>query len=232
MNNQKTRLVLAMGMLLGGAALTSQAAMLNAGDRLTINAGVPVYDGYGNQMNISSGSWFALEGDNNSRIAGVEKVALTPGESDIVIGQTSAPGSIDSWSFYYINGSHWLPSPIPPGGTTNGLDFSGWSMYWNDIDMPLGGGAWDPLNCGTLGSPCSFTSGVAAFAWNGVYGDSYSLWYTATVPLGNISGFGGVQYMLHLEGTVMSAVPVPAAGWLFGSGSIGLLGVARRRRAS
>lgn len=232
MNNQKTGLAVAMGVLLGGMALTSQAAVLNIGDRLTINAGVSVYDSYGYHVNVSSGSWFALEGDNNSRIAGVEKVAMTPGAGDIVIGQTSAPGVIDSWSFYYIGGSHWLPSPIPPGSTTNGLNFSGWSIYWNNIDIPLGSGAWNPLNCGTLGSPCSFTSGVAAFSWSGVYGDSYSLWYTATVPLGNISGFGGVQYMLHLEGTVMRAVPVPAAVWLFASGLIGLLGATRQRRAA
>ncbi|HHJ16538.1 MAG TPA: VPLPA-CTERM sorting domain-containing protein, partial [Gammaproteobacteria bacterium] len=32
-----------------------------------------------------------------------------------------------------------------------------------------------------------------------------------------------------LEGTV-GAVPVPAAAWLFGSGVVGLAGVARRRR--
>lgn len=32
--------------------------------------------------------------------------------------------------------------------------------------------------------------------------------------------------------TTMSAVPVPAAAWLFGSGLIGIAGVARRRRAA
>ncbi len=32
--------------------------------------------------------------------------------------------------------------------------------------------------------------------------------------------------------TTVSAVPVPAAAWLFGSGLLGLVGVARRRRQS
>ncbi len=34
------------------------------------------------------------------------------------------------------------------------------------------------------------------------------------------------------SGTPISAVPVPAAAWLFGSGLVGLVGVARRRKAS
>lgn len=49
----------------------------------------------------------------------------------------------------------------------------------------------------------------------------------ATVPIGDPSGTGGVSYALHLEGTI-SAVPVPVAMWLFGSGLLGLIGVARR----
>jgi len=35
-------------------------------------------------------------------------------------------------------------------------------------------------------------------------------------------------YDLHLAGTV---VPVPAAVWLFGSGLLGLIGIARRNKA-
>ncbi len=34
------------------------------------------------------------------------------------------------------------------------------------------------------------------------------------------------------SGTPISAVPVPAAAWLFGSGLVGLVGVARRRKTS
>ncbi|MBI5042207.1 MAG: VPLPA-CTERM sorting domain-containing protein, partial [Gammaproteobacteria bacterium] len=34
---------------------------------------------------------------------------------------------------------------------------------------------------------------------------------------------------INLSGSATSAVPVPAAAWLFASGLLGLVGVARRR---
>lgn len=40
-----------------------------------------------------------------------------------------------------------------------------------------------------------------------------------------------LYYVLAVRSGDVSAVPVPAAAWLFGSGLIGLVGVARRKRA-
>lgn len=48
------------------------------------------------------------------------------------------------------------------------------------------------------------------------------------------SAFNANGELINLEGTViqdLSAVPVPAAVWLFGSGLLGLIGVARRKKA-
>ena len=56
---------------------------------------------------------------------------------------------------------------------------------------------------------------------------------TAEDPGG--AGFSGWTAQWNLHGTVTphpSAIPVPAAVWLFGSGLMGLVGVARRRRTS
>lgn len=44
-------------------------------------------------------------------------------------------------------------------------------------------------------------------------------------------GFTGAYFQFNVTGTI-SAVPVPAAVWLFGSGLIGLIGVAKRKRVS
>jgi hypothetical protein len=38
------------------------------------------------------------------------------------------------------------------------------------------------------------------------------------------------KYYIEYEPAAVAAVPVPAAVWLFGSGLIGLIGMARRRK--
>ena len=63
---------------------------------------------------------------------------------------------------------------------------------------------------------------------------SAGVWAGTIVSAGNIgtawgSSFQNTQYSEVFNVTV-SAVPVPAAAWLFGSGLLGLVGVARRRR--
>lgn len=62
-----------------------------------------------------------------------------------------------------------------------------------------------------------------------MYGDSYSLWYSWRFMDAAPGAMVPTQYLLHLEGVVLSAVPLPAAAWLFGSGLVGLVFGARHR---
>lgn len=52
---------------------------------------------------------------------------------------------------------------------------------------------------------------------------SSNMWFLTSIPTGAAQEF-------MLDGSALSQVPVPAAIWLFGSGIIGLVAVARRRR--
>lgn len=231
MKMRKTLLCGSLAVVLGSAGMATQAAMLMNGDRLMMDAGVVVYDSYQYQSDVSSGSYFVCDCNGDLKITGTEKIAMSPGsDGGIVIGTTQSPGEIDDFfSFFGIAGRHFTTVAVT-GGTTQGLDLSGWNMDWNSSTIPLGTGAWTPVNCESSGVACAgYADGVAVFDWSGVYGDAYTLDYASHVPQGHSSGFGGVPFFLHLEGTVMSAVPLPAAAWLLGSGLLGLLGTARRR---
>lgn len=233
MNNEKKILGIVIGVVLGGFVMTAQAAVLNNGDLLTITNGIPAYDAYGNQFGVASGSYFSMELHSNDKLIDGHMYSVIAGtDGGIRIGATQPPGAIDSESDFFGGSTiteHYTTSPVT-GGTTNGLDFSGWSIYWWGISTSLGSGAWTPLNCASQNVPCTgYSNGVAVFSWSGIYGDTYTLDYAARVPNGDPSSFGGVQYFLHLEGTVQ-AVPVPAAAWLFGSGLLGLMGVVRRKQ--
>jgi len=134
---------------------------------------------------------------------------------------TEVPGIDEPWNFFSNTGMHFTNAAITvstdDGAGNVTLDFSGWRVTWNGIpSINMGLGAAAVMNCG---GDCTV-------------GDTYILDYSAEVPLGDPSGFGGVPYAVHLEGTIAAPIPVPAAVWLFGSGLLGLVGVARRKKTA
>ena len=93
------------------------------------------------------------------------------------------------------------------------MDLSSWFMNWNNNDIHAGTGKAD-----------GFTSALATGTWDPVTG-AYSLSWLSLTGTGPKAG---LESSFMLEGTA-STVPVPPAIWLFGSGLIGLIGVARRK---
>lgn len=253
---KKTHLYAAVAVALSGAALSTgaQAATLDftAGAKAcTLGPDATTTTGCLYDVTSTTGSYFSMDADGSGTVTDSEKTPISQFNGIIVDGTTvqTATGShsgaptgaegmdIDNpWAFFTNTGMHSTTSAISvtsnDGAGNVGLDFSGWSVTWNGIaDIPMGG---DTANFGTDTGIATMTCAVDCTA-----GDTYTLSYAAHVPLGDPSSFGGVPYVLYLEGTInalggdlpaVSAVPVPAAVWLFGSGLLGLVGVARRKK--
>jgi len=95
-------------------------------------------------------------------------------------------------------------------------DFSSWEVMWNGSAFEQGP---RPNNTGPFG--------LAGGSYN-LLTQEYVLDWDSQIKQGP---FNGAVASWHLEGVVenVSAVPVPAAVWLFGSGLLTMLGVSRRR---
>lgn len=236
---KQSAMQISLAVIFGASTFCAQAATLNTGDVLTITAAT-----LDDNSQVISGSYYGTDFNNDLKIINQEKTQLSQGTTGLVIGVITTPGAFHSGSpdvsdtnaitapdvFMGNTGSWYSTNPIT-GGTTTGLNMSGWNWAWNGLaSIPLGSNAWQPANCAALGcSGHTFTNGIGLFQWDGIYGHVYTLDFTSRVAAGDLSGFGDVRFYTHLEGTV-NAVPVPAAAWLLGSGLLGLIGVSRRRR--
>lgn len=231
----KTGVAVLLGVVLGVGAMTAQAAVLNTGDLLTITPGVSAgYDSNNNSLGVASGSWFGVDTNGNGALAVTERYVTSPGSAGgLIVGAVQTPGEIEH--SYFFGGDAWLYTVSAPTSGDGMLNLSGLRWSWL-TDWTFSGGAWTPTNTADFGAPSSgYANGVAQFTWSGVYGDSYSLWYAATEPVGSPTGCGGCRFFWHLEGTVVgpqALVPLPAAVWLFGSGLLALFGLQRRSQGS
>lgn len=96
------------------------------------------------------------------------------------------------------------------------VDLSSWAVFWNGSSFDQGP---RPANTG----PFELAVGTFNSSTN-----HYELNWMSQIKNGP---FNGVKGYWHIEGTYVSAVPVPTAAWLLGSGLLGLIGVARRKAA-
>lgn len=166
--------------------------------------------------NVINGSYFGLDFGGTGTIVNGEKFAMTSAGTGITLGAAQALGEIDlgtdlsgnPWGHFTTQGL----TVVSALGNSASLDMAGWYSDWQG-----------PIPWGT-GSNAIITCDVDCLT-----GESFTLNYSViNEEPGNFQGF---YYELHLEGTIASAVPVPAAVWLFGSGLIGLFGFAKRRKS-
>ena len=223
---KKTLIASAVLAALGGissanAALTNDgltSLSITLGDGSCAAGGTWPSCSYGANV-VTSGSFFTMDGNFGAVVEGDLGIVL--GTTQPFSGTAGAPlapypgdgtNITAAWSFFGNNGTNFSVNDVNATSDT-AIDMSGWRVAWGEVpEINMGGGAAGVMACGTCDD-----------------GAAYTLDYSAVVPPGDPSGFGGVLYAVHLEGTV-SQVPVPAAVWLFGSGLMGLVGVARRRK--
>ena len=178
---------------------------------------------------IPQSNYFAMDTDGDGIHQEDERTAISAGsDGGVLLGvaQNAHTGQIDApWVFFGPVGEHATdvgPTILSDDGAGNAtLDFSGWRVFWNNTNINMGsGGTSNGVATLTCGTDCGL-------------GDSFVLDYDATVPDDGSTNFGNVYYAFHIEGTIseVAAIPVPAAVWLFGSGLLGLVGVARRKKA-
>jgi hypothetical protein len=108
------------------------------------------------------------------------------------------------------------------------VDLSSWTVLWNGTVFDQG-----PAGVGTNGTNLvNFTDSVDA-QFDPVT-RRYSITWGSQITAGAFAGKIGYWYIKGTyEGdTVIPPVPVPAAAWLFGSGLLGLVGLARRKSKS
>jgi hypothetical protein len=156
----------------------------------------------------SDGSYFGMEVQDGDWIYTV----LKPGPAEgIILGSSQSasgshsgspdgserPGIDEPWKFFGNTGMHLSAKPVAPveeGDNSMQLDFSGWAVTWNGIDrIDMGSGAHGSNPDGIAEVSCDPDCES---------GSDFTLEYTATVPNGDPSGFGGVSYQLHLEGEI------------------------------
>lgn len=256
MNARKTLLSSAMALAMGGISLSANAALTTSAvlnfdpaEGSCVVGGTWPYDCSYGAASVTNGSYFTMDGGpvpmyQNASDPGYP-YTTGPSGSGVHIGaamlgpvgnHTGSPDGTETpeldapWKFFSNTGMHWIETAITVtndavggDGKIKELDFSGWRVGWGDVDNINMGG--DTANFTEDTGLATITCDTASCSNS----STFVLDYAAHVPLGDASGFGGTPYTLHLEGTV-SAVPVPAAAWLFGSGLVGLAGVARRRK--
>ena len=214
MNQRKTTISTAIAIALGCSSFTVSAAL---GTSATLDFDIN-YSYFA--MDTNGNGDFGDEiptpiGSHNGIHIGTTQLA--GGSHSGLIDGTESPNIDEPWNFFGNTGMHQTTAPITLLFGTGDqwlLDMSGWGVTWNGIaSIPMIDQGSSFMEC-TPGSSCSNSS-------------SYTL--DATFHVAG-AGFTTVNYALHLEGHV-SSVPVPAAAWLFGSGLLGLIGVARRKKA-
>ena len=181
--------------------------------------------------------------DTNSGLEWLDLTVTVGMSYDAVSAQLGVGGDYEGWR--YATTSELIGFFDAFGGDSG--YYSGWSTQNNglfDVIAPY----WGDLFCSNYSS-CPTGEGYSQVIHNGIFSDAsnatrsqiydrpvngqpdvttYDNVLVDGIQIPNTIALEGMGSALVRD---VSAVPVPAAAWLFGSGLLGLIGVARRKKA-
>ena len=224
----KIRTMFITAILLGTACLHNAHATLVNGSTLSFSSAL---GGHNNtdttQPAVGAGSWWAFP-DSNLYLAIESFNGLVVGTSQSASGShsgapdgTESPAIDQAWQAFGNTGMLETTLPtnvVSASGNTATLNFMGIAVDFNGFDALS---IYEPLagDTGLASIMCAVDCGL---------GDTYILDYSGHTTFSGKDG--GVPFLIHLEGTI-TAVPIPAAVWLYGSGLLVLIGISRRKKA-
>ena len=239
MNTQQRKLIAAMSLCAGilvAASGPAQAALISSADGKTV---------YDTDLDITWLSNANLAATNTFGLSyGVDYGTDIYGWSTIINsnGSMTTKGAV-AWitalnAANYLGYNDWR---LPLNGTCSGYNCSGSEMgdlYYDE----LGGVAGYPISS-THNANYDLFNNLQTTDTNSGYSIQYAQYWTGTMTMqpwhaGLFGMSGGYQsynvygqnaFTMVVRSGQVSTVPVPAAAWLFGSGLLGLVGVARRK---
>ncbi len=181
---------------------------------------------------ITNGSFELGTPNDNSEAT----TTLPPGNGDMT-GWTVTNENIawiensNPWSIIASDGARFLDltdyASYIYGGVTQNISTIAGQTYKLSFDLGSSLGLGDASIQASAGdTSTTYTATPGSISdW-----DSITMLFMATDTTTSISFVGTYGYgYIGLDNIVVSAVPLPAAPWLFGSGLLGLIGVARKK---
>lgn len=225
-----TRVTATIGMIVTAssahAVLTNTSTLSIQVDAVTVPAATTSVPAYVSSDGPLLDSFFTMVSTSQTKQTVDTQFAYLYNGADLTLNG-ALQSNIATFSWYGQPGSFETLgtgiSLLSASGDTATVNMSGWKMDWSgNQNIPFGTGAWSSGYTSGVGNiTCAAGSGCSA-------GSTYTLKYTATVPMGDPSSLGGVKYYLELHGTV-GPVPEASTYGMMLTG-LGLVGVAVRRR--
>jgi len=217
LNMKKTAIAAALLMVSGAAS----AAPIT---QLTITGGDFAMAGAGGTINPAAFADMTVGGyDGSAPLATGTEADYAPVSIATFAFGFFGPVSIYTAETDGLNSGFAAPTGDITGNNLT-LDLSSWTAYWNGTSFNQGSSSDLVPNTVCVGPACST---AIATTYDSVTGDFTATWDAVVVG----GAFNGQLASWSITGTA-SAVPVPAAVWLFGTGLLGLAGIARRRKAA